>query len=113
MGPFLGSTGIDTPLEYGVWLKIAAQFGLSAIVCSHDAFAMHQTAFVSIVYGKLHDRDVLVLLNKKAGLQYGHVECIYDAQYCLNSNCILFNLISYVQDTVSSHFKHKSSTHLW
>jgi len=108
MGPFLGSMGVATPLECGVWLKIAAQVGLSATVCSHDVFAMHQTAFVSIVYGTLHDRDALVLLNKKAGLQYGHVECIRNAQYCLNSTWILFNLISYVQNTVSSHFKHKS-----
>jgi len=77
-------------------------------VCSHDAFATHQTAFVSFVYGKLHDRDALALLNKKADLQYGHVDCIHDAQYRLNSTWILFNPISCVQNTVSSHFKHKS-----
>ena len=108
MGPFLGSMGVGTPLECGVWLKIAAQVGLSANVCSHDAFAKHQIVFVSIVYGKQHDRDALVLLNKKTGLKYGHVECIHDAQYHLNSTWILINLISCVQNTVSSHFKHKS-----
>lgn len=77
----MGNMGVaDTPLECGVWRKTAAQVGLSAIVHSHDAFAMHQSASVSIVYGKLHDRDALLLLNIKAGLLYGHVECIHDAQ---------------------------------
>ena len=69
--------------------------------------------FVSIVYGKLHDRDALVLLNRKAGLQYGHVECIHGTQYRLNSTCTLFNLISYVQNTVSPHSKNTSWTHSW
>ena len=41
MGPFLRSKG--------VWLKTALQVGLSATVCSHDAFAMHQTAIVFTV----------------------------------------------------------------
>jgi len=44
MGPFLGSMGVDTLLECGVWLKIATVVGLNAIVHSHDAFSMHQTA---------------------------------------------------------------------
>jgi len=42
MGPFLGSMGVDTLLECGVWLNIATAVGLNAIVRSHDAFAMHQ-----------------------------------------------------------------------
>lgn len=104
---------VDTPLECGIWLTAAAQVGLSALVCCHEAFAMHQTAILLVVYRKLHHRDVSVLLNKKAGLQFGLVKCIHGTQYLPNSTWILCNLTSYVQNIVSSHSKHKSKTLLW
>jgi hypothetical protein len=39
MVPCLRSTGVEASVEHGVWLKI-----VNALVCYHDAFAMHQTA---------------------------------------------------------------------
>jgi hypothetical protein len=44
-------------------------------------FTVQQTAIFLVITGKLHHRDILVLLNKIYGLQFGLVECIYDAQH--------------------------------
>jgi hypothetical protein len=43
----LESTGVDGPVECGVWPKIAAQLGLSVPLLCRDEFAMHHTAIVS------------------------------------------------------------------
>jgi hypothetical protein len=47
-----------------------------------------------VIYGKLHHKDILVLLNKIYGLQFGLVECSYGAQHHLldqkKAICITF-----------------------
>jgi len=49
----------------------------------HDEFTVQQTVIFLVMYGKLHHGDILVLLNKIYGLQFGLVECIYGAQHHL------------------------------
>jgi hypothetical protein len=44
MGPCLGSTEVDGPVECGVRTKIAAQIGRSVPMLCRDEFAMHHTA---------------------------------------------------------------------
>jgi hypothetical protein len=90
MGPCLGSMGlgVEASVECGVGLKNATQVGPSAPVHYDDEFATHQTGFIpllSLPPRKLCHGDVLVLLNKNAGSQFGHVDCNYGAQYPLNS----------------------------
>ena len=41
MGPCLGSTGVDGPVECGIWPKIAAQIGPRVPLLCRDEFAMH------------------------------------------------------------------------
>lgn len=41
MGPCVGITGVDTPVECDGWLKIAVQTGLSAPLRCRDEFATH------------------------------------------------------------------------
>ena len=83
MGPCLGSMGADTPVECSVWLKTTAQVGLPVAVL-YDEFAMHHTTIFWVIYSELNYREVLLLLNKNAGLQFGLVkhsdceQCILD-----------------------------------
>jgi hypothetical protein len=80
------------------WLKIAAQVGLSALVHCYDELAMHQTAVCFIVYSDLHHGNVLVLLNKNAGLELGLLGCIRGAQYLKSSKhclCLASNLVHF------------------
>jgi hypothetical protein len=90
--------GVDVPVECGVGKKIAAQVGLSVLVHCYAEFAMHQTDVFFLVYSELHHEDVLVLLNKNAGLDFGLMGCILGAQclksskhyLCLASDLVLF-----------------------
>lgn len=50
MLPCLESTGVDAPVECGVWLKIAVQVEPSAPVHCHDEFAMQQTTIFLVIY---------------------------------------------------------------
>ena len=50
--------------------KNSVHFGLSVLVHFCDKFATHHTAIFFLVYGELRHWDVLVLLNKNAGLQF-------------------------------------------
>lgn len=59
-----GDYGVDTPPKCGVWLKATAKFGPIALVHCHDKFAIHQTASILVIYGKLHYGDIIVLLSK-------------------------------------------------
>jgi len=54
----------------GVWLKIAAQVGVSAQACCHEEFATHQTNIFLVINGKLHHDSILILLNKNGGLTF-------------------------------------------
>jgi hypothetical protein len=65
-------------------VKTPAQIGPSAQVCCHDEFATHQTTIFLVTDGKVHNEDVLILLNKNSGLQLHLVECIHAAQYLLD-----------------------------
>ena len=47
--PCLGSKGVNTPVEYGFWLRVA-QVGLVA-QARCDEFFMHQTAVIFAIYG--------------------------------------------------------------
>jgi hypothetical protein len=76
--------GVDTPVKCGVWLKATAQVGPIALVHFRDEFAMHQTASILVIYGKLHHGYIIVLLNKYAGVQFSFAYHIHDAQYLLN-----------------------------
>lgn len=65
MGPCLGNTGVDAPVECGVWPTPATQVGPSAPVYCHDTFATHQTAiFLGFVYSKLHREVILPIPSK-------------------------------------------------
>jgi hypothetical protein len=48
MGSCLGSMGVDVHVECGVWLKIAAQVGLSVLVHCHDKFVTPYCCFHSL-----------------------------------------------------------------
>lgn len=83
MGPYLGSMGADTPVECSVWLKTTSQVWLHVSV-HYDEFAMHHTTIFWAIYSEVNCREVLWLLNKNAGLQFGplkHSDC---AQYILD-----------------------------
>lgn len=56
---------------------------------------MPQSGIFLVVYCELHYGGILVLLNKNAGLQFGHVEHIPGAQYMLGEKyiCIVFVLL--------------------
>jgi hypothetical protein len=45
----------------------------------HDEFTLQQAAIFLVIYGKLHHGDILILINKICGLQFGLMECIYGA----------------------------------
>jgi len=47
--PCLGSKGVDTPLECGFRLRVAAKVGLVAQVRCGE-FLMHQTAVTLVIY---------------------------------------------------------------
>jgi hypothetical protein len=65
MGLCLRSTGVDAPVECGVWPTPATQVGPGAPVHFHDTFATHQsTIFLGFVYSKLHHGDILLISNK-------------------------------------------------
>jgi hypothetical protein len=67
-------------LECDVWQKNAARIKPRALACCCDEFVMHQTSTVLVVCGKLHHGDVVVLVNKNAGLEFGLGDCIHGAQ---------------------------------
>jgi len=67
----------------GVWLKIAAQVGVSAQECCHDEFAKYQTNIFLVIYGKLHYDGIFILLNNNGGLKFHLVECIQTVKYLL------------------------------
>jgi len=50
----------------------------------HDEFAIHQTSIILVIYGKLHHGDIIVILNKYAGVQFTFADLIHDAQYLFN-----------------------------
>lgn len=54
---------------------------LNVPVHCHAEFTVQLTAIFLVICGKLHHRNILVLLNKIYGLQFGLVECIYGAQH--------------------------------
>ena len=84
-GDVSGDYGVDTAVKYGVWLKATAQIVPIALVHCHDEFAIHQTAIILVIYGKLHHGDIIVLLNKYAGVQFTFADHILDdAQHLLN-----------------------------
>jgi translation initiation factor IF-2 len=68
-----------------VWLKATAQVGTIALVHCRDELAIHRTASILVIYGKLHHGDIIVFLNKYAGVQFSFAEHIHDAQYLLNT----------------------------
>jgi hypothetical protein len=76
-----GDYGVDTPAKCGVWLKATAQV---ALVHCHDEFAIHQPASILFIYGKLYHGDIIVLLNKYAGVHFSFADHIHGAQYVLN-----------------------------
>jgi hypothetical protein len=83
VAPCLRNTGVDAPVECGVWPTPATHVGSSASVHHHVAFAMHQTAiFLGFVYSKLHQRDIL-LIPSKNGL-FGLMKYTYSAKYLLD-----------------------------
>jgi len=58
-------TWIGLPVEYGVWLRIAAEVGSSVLVYCGEFF-LHQSAMLLYVCDKMHHRDCLGLVNKNA-----------------------------------------------
>lgn len=62
----LGITLVDSPVEYGVWLRIVAQVG-SCVLVHCGEFFLHQTAILLYVCGKMHHRVFLGCVNKNAG----------------------------------------------
>jgi hypothetical protein len=68
-------------VEHVIWLKTAAQVWPSALMHYHDEFSMHHTAIFLVIYGNQHHGNVLVFLNKYAGLQFGFARSINGAQH--------------------------------
>jgi hypothetical protein len=83
-GTRLLSTGVNAPMECSVWPNTAAQIGPSALVHCRNKLSTHQKANVLVIYSKLNLADILVLLNKNAGLQFGPVEHSHGAQTLLD-----------------------------
>jgi hypothetical protein len=54
----MGITWVESPVECGVWLRIAAEFGSSVLVHCGEFF-LHQTAMLFYVCGDMHRRDCL------------------------------------------------------
>jgi len=70
---------ISTPVECGVWLKIAVLFGFSVSVHCHNEFPMHHTAIFLVIYCILLHGNILILLNKITGFEH-----IHGTQYILD-----------------------------
>jgi hypothetical protein len=81
--------GVDIPVECDACLKTAAQVGPNVPVCCHDEFAM-TVQFPWLANGELLHRDLLVLVNKNAALQFGHVQKSDKHHLCLASNFVHF-----------------------
>jgi chromosome condensin MukBEF ATPase and DNA-binding subunit MukB len=79
MGGCVGSTGVDTNVEFGVWLKTTAQVGPIVLRLCYDKVATHKTAIFCVIYGKLRHTVALVLLNKNVGLLSDLLECTHGA----------------------------------
>jgi hypothetical protein len=83
------STGVNVPVECDVCLKTVTQVGPSVLVCSHDEYAM-TVQFPWLANGELHHRDLVVLVNKNAALQFDLVQKCDKYHHFLASNFVYF-----------------------